>query len=175
MSCRAPGRGPLGSSQDRPNSGHQFARRKGFGHVVVGTQLEPEHPVDLTIARGEHDDGDIAAAAELATHIHSIEFACQADVENHELWRAISHLFESALARCCLEHPVAVLAEIHLDQVADVWVIFDKDNSGLVIGHRELIVVWSWPMVAGRLIGLDRPHRSPIGGVCRTWVRRGGM
>jgi hypothetical protein len=40
-----------------------------------------------------------------------------------------------------MEHPVAVLAQIHLDQVADVWVIFYEDNHWLGLGHGELIVV----------------------------------
>ena len=44
-----------GPPQHRLHPQHQLARAEGLGHVVVGTALEPDHPVGLGAERGQHD------------------------------------------------------------------------------------------------------------------------
>ena len=50
--CAGP---PAARAQHRLDPGHQLAGGVGLGHVVVGAELEAEHPVDLVVA-GRHQD-----------------------------------------------------------------------------------------------------------------------
>ena len=49
-------RRPRRPAQHRLHPQHQLARRERLGHVVVGAELQAEHPVGLLAERGQHDD-----------------------------------------------------------------------------------------------------------------------
>ena len=55
--------GPPG---DGPDAGDQLADAERLRHVVVGAELEPEHPVELVAARREHDDRHVRRRATAA-------------------------------------------------------------------------------------------------------------
>src|SRR5919198_3416741 len=48
--------GPRRAAQHRPDAGDQLARAEWLGDVVVGSQLQPDHLVDLVAAGGQDDD-----------------------------------------------------------------------------------------------------------------------
>jgi hypothetical protein len=50
--------GPLKAAQHGLDAGHQFARGKGLGDVVVGAQFQAQHAVVFAGARGQKDDGN---------------------------------------------------------------------------------------------------------------------
>ena len=50
----------LAPPQDRAHAAQQLRRRERLRHVVVRAELEPEHAVDLGVARGEHQDRHVA-------------------------------------------------------------------------------------------------------------------
>ena len=45
--------------QRGPHPRDQLAEPERLGHVVVGADLEPDHRVDLRVARRDHDDRDL--------------------------------------------------------------------------------------------------------------------
>ena len=47
------GRGRHRPAQHRPHPGDQLARAERLGHVVVGAELQAEHPVDLVVPGGD--------------------------------------------------------------------------------------------------------------------------
>lgn len=47
------------SAKYRANPQHQFATRKGLGHVIVGPDLEADYAVEFFAAGREHDHRDI--------------------------------------------------------------------------------------------------------------------
>ena len=46
----------LETAQHRADAGLEFAWAEGLGQVVVGAQLQPQHPVGFAAMGGEHDD-----------------------------------------------------------------------------------------------------------------------
>ncbi len=82
--------GPLEAAQHRFNPGHQLARGKGLGDVVVGAHFETQHAVVFAGAGGEKDDGNGGEAgviAQPAAHVHAIA-AGNHDVEQEQRGRS---------------------------------------------------------------------------------------
>jgi hypothetical protein len=77
---------PLAAPQDRPEPGADLARRKGFAHVVVRAQLQPEDAVDLLAARREKDDGQLAGLADGAADVETVAIG-HTHVEDGEVGR----------------------------------------------------------------------------------------
>ena len=74
--------GPAG---DGPDAGDQLADAERLGHVVVGAELEAEHPVELVAARREHDDRHVRRARpQRAAHVAAVHVR-QAEVEQHDV------------------------------------------------------------------------------------------
>ena len=73
--------GPPGHGAD---AGHQLSEAEGLDHVVVGAQLEADHPVDLLAAGGDDDDRHVGLGAEPAAHLVAVHVG-QAEVEQHEI------------------------------------------------------------------------------------------
>ena len=58
-----------GAAQHGPHAGDELAEPVRLGHVVVGTDLEADHRVDLTALRRDHDDRHLRAGPDLAAHV----------------------------------------------------------------------------------------------------------
>ena len=42
--------------QDCPNPGHEFSWAEWLGNVVVGADLQAQHPIQFVVTGGQHDD-----------------------------------------------------------------------------------------------------------------------
>lgn len=72
----------FGAPQHRFDPCHQLPWRKGLGDVVVSTQLQAEHFVDLAIAGGEHQYRDLGELPDATTGldtVHSREVEIEQD------------------------------------------------------------------------------------------------
>ena len=78
----ATGRAP----QDGPDPGEQLAEAERLDHVIVRTELEPDDAVDLLALRGDDDDRDVRARAQLPAHLGAVDVG-EAEVEQHEIGR----------------------------------------------------------------------------------------
>jgi hypothetical protein len=78
---RGSGCGGRAPAQHGLHAGHELARLEGLGHVVVGAQLQPDHAVHHLAAGGEHDQGDVAGAADGAAQLEAVHLG-QHDVED---------------------------------------------------------------------------------------------
>ena len=94
---RRGGGGPARAFQDGADTRHQLARRKGLGHIVVRAKLQPHHPVDLVVARGEKDHRHVRAGAQAAADLKPVDFG-QADVEDDQVRRLARGMGQGALA-----------------------------------------------------------------------------
>lgn len=55
-----------GAFQDGADAGQQFARREGFGSVVIGPHFQPQNPVNLIRTGGQEQDGNLRSGADMA-------------------------------------------------------------------------------------------------------------
>ncbi len=130
-------RGAIGPAQDRLHPGDELPWRERLGHVVVRAELEPEHPVDLAVAGGEHDDGDVTRRPETAAQLESVDLAGQADVEDDQAGVPLGHRAQPVGAVVGAVDAEAGLVEVQRDQVGDVHVVLDE-NHGERVCHRAV-------------------------------------
>ena len=78
--------------------------------MVVGTEFEPEDPIDLRVAGGEEDDWNVGLGPDGAADTEAVELAWDADVEQDEFGVPFGDHPERTLAGRGLVGPVAVAA-----------------------------------------------------------------
>ena len=64
--------GRSAAAQHCAHSGDELPRRERLRHVVVGTELEPDDPVRLLAAGGEHDHGQLRARTDPAAELEPV-------------------------------------------------------------------------------------------------------
>ena len=74
------------AAQDRAHPGGQLGRGEGLHHVVVGAELEAEHPVGLAAPGGDQDDGHVARAADGGQDVEAV-LGGEHDVEDDQVGR----------------------------------------------------------------------------------------
>ena len=81
--ARGVGQIAIRPSQQRLDPAHELAQPEGLRQVVVGSQLQADHLVDLVAARRQHQDRSLGAGrAQAPEHLEAID-AGQPDVEDH--------------------------------------------------------------------------------------------
>ena len=60
-----------GAAQHGPDARDHLAGAERLDHIVVGAELEPDHPIGLFPAGGEHDDRHLRAGAQLSAHVEA--------------------------------------------------------------------------------------------------------
>src|SRR5829696_8782882 len=75
-------------AHDRPDAGHELPDGERLGDVVVRPELEPDDPVYLVVAGGQHDDGHVALRPNPPYDLRAVELG-EHDVE-HDQVRFIS-------------------------------------------------------------------------------------
>ena len=76
--------GPLHPAQQDVHARRQLPHREGLGHVVVGTDAEPDQHVGLVVARGEHHHRHGAGGLHAPADLQAVE-AGQHDVEDQQV------------------------------------------------------------------------------------------
>jgi hypothetical protein len=147
------------SADDGLDPGHELTRGEGLGHVVVGTEFEAEHPVDLVVARREHDDRQVGPGPHPAAHLEPVDRAGQTEIEDQQAGVAVLDDPERGLTVGRLVHPVPLAAQVQLDQIGDVGVVLDDGNHWAVGGHGGSIVA---PRPRGRRARCLQSYRSHV-------------
>ena len=62
----------LGAAEYRLHARDELTRAERLRHVIVGAELEAEDAVDLAVARGQHDDRDLAGRAQTAADLEAV-------------------------------------------------------------------------------------------------------
>ncbi len=73
-----------GAAKHRANTGHQLAKAERLDHVVVGAELQKQHPVDLLTAGRHHDDRHGRLGPKATTHLPPVQVG-QPQVQQHQV------------------------------------------------------------------------------------------
>ena len=124
--------GVAGPAQHRPDPGRQLGRAEGLGDVVVGTQLEPEHPVHLLAARGQHDHRRPRGLPDPAEDVASVSVR-EHDVEENEVGRAAVEECKALRRRVGDDRVEALAPERGRERLRDRPFVLDQQDRSL--GH----------------------------------------
>ncbi len=116
------------AAQQGANSGHQFARQKRLGEIVVRTGFEADHFVERVALCGEHQNGQcLAFGAQTAAYFQTILFA------DHQ----IQHEQIVRLALQITVEPFAVLHNAYLKTVAGEKALQHVAKFGFVVEYDD--------------------------------------
>lgn len=130
--------GGRGAAEDGFDAGDEFTGVKRFGEVVIGAEFEADDFVDIIGAGGEHEDGELAGSADLATDFPAIE-AGEHEIENDEIWRRLVDEGKGVVAVGDGGDGELFTLEIGGGEVADIGFIVDDEN-GFVHGISWLVI-----------------------------------
>src|SRR5215207_9122381 len=86
-----------GPAHDRPDARHQLPDGERLGDVVISPQLEPDDPVYLVVAGGQHDDGHVALRPDPPYNLRAVELG-EHDVQHDQVRLIGLERFQSGLA-----------------------------------------------------------------------------
>src|SRR5689334_14607026 len=127
----------VGAAEQSPDPAHELAQPERLRQVIVGTELQADHLVDLVVARRQDEDGRLRAGRpEPAEDLEPVH-AGQPDVEHDEVRRLVGRELETFLAALRDGHLVALLLEGVLDAAGDGELVLDDQDRG---AHGRLTV-----------------------------------
>src|SRR5207248_5337026 len=118
----------LPAAEDRAHAADELGDREGLRDVVVRACLEPEDAVDLGVHRGQHQDRDVALAAQAPADLDPRE-AGQADVEDEDVVARRPRRLERALAVGELVDLEACRTQRVADGVDDRLLVVDDEDT----------------------------------------------
>lgn len=108
----------------------QFARVEGLGHIVVRTDLQSDHLVNIVAAAGHENDADGRIARPQVTRKRQTVLAWQVDVEQHHIDPLSRHALPQPLAIVRRQRPVALLREVRAQAGLCDQIVIDDQQSG---------------------------------------------
>ena len=73
--------GPPGDGAD---PGDEFSEPERLDQVVIGAQLEPDHPINLFTPGADHQNGDVGAAAKAPAHLEAVDVG-KTEIQQHHV------------------------------------------------------------------------------------------
>jgi hypothetical protein len=120
----------LAPAQNRLDPRHQLARIEWLCHVVVGPEFEPHDLVDIVVAGGQHDDGEVGLRPDLAADFPAVQHR-QHEIQHDEIRGGRLNEVQACPAIVGAQRRVALLAGVDLNQINDILFVVD-DQNGLV-------------------------------------------
>src|SRR5438128_3144577 len=114
-----------GAAEDGANARRHLARREGLEHVVVGADLEADHPIGLLVAAGEHDHRDVAAPAQRAEEVEPVSVG-EDEIEDHQI--GVAGELARLAQRRRLRDLEAVAAQGEGEALADGGLVVDEED-----------------------------------------------
>jgi hypothetical protein len=157
------GGGLLVAAQDGAHPGDELAGLEGLDEVVVGAQLEAQHPVGEAVAAGEDEGRAGVLLLQQAQHLQAVHVG-QAEVEDGQLGLHLAGAGEQGPAGAEGFAAEAVFGEGG-DQAGDVGSSSTTKMRGLSLSG------WSWAGVSG----WSRAARAAARAARSKGLRRVGM
>src|SRR3990172_7799561 len=140
------------AAQDRLDAGDELARVERLGQVVVCPDLEPDDLVDVLVAGGKHEDGDVRPLADAPADVDPVQVG-EHEVEDDQRRRVRRGAGERVRAGGGDAHDVARVLQVHSHEGRDALLVLDeKDRLALRRRHGAL--------ASYRDRGLGQPPRT---------------
>src|SRR6266545_2567451 len=119
-----------GAAEHAADSGDQLPRAERLHHVVVRAELEPDDPVGLVAAGGQHHDRDRRAGAEPPAHLEAVH-AGQHQVQHDQVGRCLGGEREPQRLLPVAGHGHAIAAELQVarDHLAHGRLVVDHQHQ----------------------------------------------
>src|SRR3954468_4575819 len=155
-----------GATEKRADTRAELADRERLRDVVIGAELQPEHLVELVVARGQHDDRHRARRPQPLADLEPVE-PRQHQVEHDEVDRLLGEQPQRLLAVASLDNNISVLLERERQDGAHGVLVVDQQNRGRVVGHRRsggarIAPEMARPPRRARRGSLERPVNSRL-------------
>src|SRR5262249_13392224 len=115
------------AAQQRADTAPELTNREGLGDVVVRAQLEAENLVELFTASGQHDDRHVAAGAEAAADLETVDLR-QHQVEHDKVDLLVAEERERLFAVARLHDSEPVALERVGEELLDGILVVDEEN-----------------------------------------------
>jgi hypothetical protein len=112
--------------------GAQLARIEGLGEIVVGPDLEADHPVHDLVGRGHHDDRQVEALTDIAREREPV-LTRQVHVQQHHVRDVLRQQLAHGLAAVRRHDFESVGVEVFGQHLADFSLVVDDQNALLVL------------------------------------------
>ena len=126
----------LRAPQQRAHAGDELVRAEWLRKIIVGAELEPDDPLRLLGARGQHDEwnrGGLLVRAQTAADLETVDVR-QHQIEHHQSGRIHRDHLQRVATRCgaiCLERG---FLEVARHELRDVRIVLDDQDAR---GHRR--------------------------------------
>ena len=130
------------AAQQGPDPGQQLLALEGLDEVVVGAAVEAGHPVLGLGAGGQHQDRDVAVAAQAAADLDAVH-PRQPEVEHDQVRNEAGGDVERLDSVGRGAYFVALVAERAAQDVGDVDVVLDDQDAAadlVDLGEHEAMV-----------------------------------
>ena len=133
--------GALAAPEDGLDAGDQLSRVEGLRDVVVGADLEADDLVDVVVAGGEDDDGNVGCLAQLFADGEAVHLRHHY-VEDDQVGVDGARLLQRLFAVVRLFHPEALVAEIEPGKLNNVFLVVDNKDG---VGHvwRRVVTLYA--------------------------------
>ncbi len=122
---------------------HQLGHRKRLGQVIVGAQLQAEDAVQFAGACAGDDDRCVARHGAGATADFQAVDAGQHQVEDQCIPAALLEQAHAFVAIGTVGHLELLVAQVQADQVGDMGIVLDHQDSFGLIHVRETFALGS--------------------------------
>ena len=107
---------------------HDLTSAEGFNDIVIRSELETEHAVNLLGTRSKHYDGDVADLPDLLTDIHAVLFGHH-DIKNDDIGFFTVEFGNCLLTVVCGNIIKPVVFEVSAERFMDDMLIITDENQ----------------------------------------------
>jgi hypothetical protein len=110
------------------NAGEQLGKREWLGDVIVGSRVEPGHPVGQCMARSEHENGRVkTACAQVATDGNAV-LSGQEPVEEDRIVGVCGHQLVALGAVVGDVYGESFLPQSLAEKASGLLIVFDQQD-----------------------------------------------
>ena len=131
----------LAVAQRGADAGQQLSRAKGFGEVVVCSQVQGSHLAALQGPGGNHDDGQGAGGSDLLYEFQAVHVR-QSQVQKYHIWLKGFDELQPVRSGVGAGNLVALGGQDSLYEVTDVLLVFNDDDVGFGIHDLVFPPIW---------------------------------